>query len=194
MRFSIPTHRVITRVITRVISRLMWADGVSLPNTVPSKRSVFKRSVLSGRANGFTLIELLVVVFIIAMASALAVMSLRPSSNQQALQNAQQLAALLDSTRANARAQKTSLLWVCGTTGITVQEAVPSSNPSQHFNWQAGNSFCDPSQGVIGPEPITKAQGINVYSSEPGGKASSDVNTAVHIGTDGLGPFKLDGQ
>ena len=151
-------------------------------------------------SSGFTLIELLIVVFIIALSSAVAVMSLRPSHNQQNLQNAQQLAALLDSTRTNARAEKTPMLWMCDQSGLSVQVALPtlfilpSSAQAKHYNWQAGSAYCDPTQGVIGPEPIVKAQSINVYNSSLSIKESSDVNTAVQIATDGLGPFKLIGQ
>ncbi len=151
-------------------------------------------------SSGFTLIELLIVVFIIALSSAVAVMSLRPSHNQQNLQNAQQLAALLDSTRANARAEKTPMLWMCDQSGLSVQVALPtlpilpSSAQAKHYNWQSGSAYCDPAQGVIGPEPIVKAQSINVYNSSLSSKESSDVNTAVQIATDGLGPFKLIGQ
>ena len=173
-------------------------------------------------SRGFTLVELMVVVFIIAVASALAVMSLSTGSNQQNLQNAEQLAALLDAVRAEARAQQTPLIWSCDQTCFTVQGALPNSAQTKHYNWKGGlveqsgantsnasnannsnnavsavSSFCDPAQGVIGPEPITKAQVINVYSQDNTNnneKSPQDVNKAVQISTDGLGPFKLSQQ
>ena len=123
------------------------------------------------QSGGFTLIELLVVVFIIAVASA--------------------VAALLDAARANARAQRVSLLWRCDESGFSVLSTIPSAAPVKHSNWQAGSAVCDPNQGVVGPEPITKAQVINVYSVDATTKSGVDVNNAVQIATDGLGPFKL---
>lgn len=143
------------------------------------------------QSGGFTLIELLVVVFIIAVASAVAVLSLRSTTNQQGVQNAQQVAALLDAARANARAQRVSLLWRCDESGFSVLSTIPSAAPVKHSNWQAGSAVCDPNQGVVGPEPITKAQVINVYSVDATTKSGVDVNNAVQIATDGLGPFKL---
>ena len=143
---------------------------------------------------GFTLIELLVVVFIISVASAVAVMSIRRSANQQVLQNAQQLAAFLDSVRATARAEKTALLWICGQDGLTVQSALPTSSKPKHIDWQQGRASCEPAKGVIGPEPITKAQMISVYSENTSDSGTMDVAHSVQIGSDGLGPFKLNEQ
>ena len=161
-------------------------------------RHADQTSSVAHSSSGFTLIELLIVVFMIALSSAVAVMSLRPSQDQQNLQNAQQLAALLDSIRASARAQKIPMLWMCDQSGLSVQGASPSTftftAQAKHYNWQSGSAYCDPAQGVIGAEPIVKAQSINVYNSSTPEKASSDVNTAVQIATDGLGPFKLIGQ
>ena len=161
-------------------------------------RHADQTSSVAHSSSGFTLIELLIVVFMIALSSAVAVMSLRPSQDQQNLQYAQQLAALLDSIRASARAQKIPMLWMCDQSGLSVQGASPSTftftAQAKHYNWQSGSAYCDPAQGVIGAEPIVKAQSINVYNSSTPEKASSDVNTAVQIATDGLGPFKLIGQ
>ena len=163
------------------------------------------RSNAGAKSAGFTLIELMIVVFIIAVASAVAVFSLRPSDNEQSVQNAQQLAALLDAARAEARAEKNALIWSCDQSGFTVQGLTVGSSQTKHFAWQSGTFYCDPVQGVIGPEPITKAQVINVYSTEANGGSNSDPSTSttpsvgkvknfVQIKTDGLGPFKLAAQ
>jgi len=181
-----PPHTLPIRTLLIPVSGV-WAE-------TPSLLSQTQGAGRGSKSSGFTLIELLVVVFIIAVASAVTVLSLRSTPNQQSLQNAQQVAALLDAARANARAQKVSLLWRCDETGFSVFSTTPSAAPVKHSNWQAGSAVCDPNQGVVGPEPITKAQVISVYSADALGKSGVDVNNAVQIATDGLGPFKLAAQ
>lgn len=163
-----------------------------------------KKRYLTGahESHGFTLIELLVVVAIICIASVAVALSLRPSTNA-ALQNAEQLAAVLETSRANAQAQNAPLLWRCDATGISVQSLTPNSlNPLQ-YSWAAASKgslvICDPAQGIISVDPLIRAQSINVYTktgsdNDPNnamGVAQNSLNDAVQIATDGLGPFKV---
>ena len=163
-------------------------------NPQKSTTSKLKGGSFSTKNCGFTLIELLVVVFIISVASVVAVLSIRGSANQEVMQNAQQLASFLDSVRATARAEKNALVWRCDASGLSVQGVLPISSKPKHLNWQQGIASCEPAQGVIGPEPITKAQIISVYDENNSGKVNKDVTQSVQIGTDGLGPYKLSGQ
>jgi len=137
---------------------------------------------------GFTLVELLVVITIVCIGSAVAVLSIRPSQSRQSAQNAEQFAAILDSVRDLARAQTSSIIWQCDASGVTIQGALPYTLQTKHYSWQNSSSSCEPHQGVIGPEPITRAQSITVYTKPLEG-ASAD--NALVITTNGLGPFKL---
>lgn len=159
-------------------------------------------------AQGFTLIELVVVLFILAVASAVAVMSLRSSDSQLLLQSAEQLAAVLDSARASARAQSSAVIWTCDPSGITLRGAGSDASQSKHINWQSARASCNPEQGVLGADPLIRAQSIWVYQApvqstvtalgnSATGAEQLDANTtprelsdSVQIFSDGLGPFK----
>ena len=147
---------------------------------------------------GFTLIELLVVITIVCIASAVVVFSIRPSESRRAGENAEQLAAILDSARGLARAQSSPITWQCDDSGITVQGALPYTLQTKHYNWQNPGSRCDPKEGIIGPEPITRPQSIYVYAKPGVDNANvstqalgSDSGNALQIKTNGLGPYKL---
>jgi general secretion pathway protein H len=157
------------------------------------------------KCTGFTLIELLVVIAIISITSISVIFSLRPLDNAS-LQNAEQLAAVLESARASARAQKTPLLWRCDVSGITVQSLSPRTLPPLKYNWSSALKdsvvLCNPTQGVIPVEPIMQSQTINVYTKYVSLKDSNNfeeftsfnVNQAIQIGSDGLRPFKTLGD
>ncbi len=166
----------------------------------PSKEAQSKEA----SSVGFTLIELLVVITIVCIASAVVVFSIRPSESRRAGENAEQLAAVLDSVRGLARAQSSPITWQCDESGITVQGALPYTLQTKHYNWQNSGSVCDPKEGIIGPEPITRAQSIYVYAKPNLDNANVSAQTlgtgtgtgtatgnAIQIRTNGLGPYKL---
>jgi general secretion pathway protein H len=147
-----------------------------------------QRAFTRATQGGFTLIELLVVVTIVCIGSALAVLSIRPSQSRQSVQNAEQFAAVLDSVRDLARAQSSSIIWQCDDLGVTIQGALPYTLQTKRYIWQNSSASCEPNQGVIGPEPITRAQSISIYTKPLEG---SSADKALVITTNGLGPFKL---
>ena len=69
------------------------------------------------RTFGFTLLELLVVVAIIAIASAGVSFALRDSADTQLEREAQRLAALLESARAQSRTSGRPVQWRAGLIG-----------------------------------------------------------------------------
>jgi general secretion pathway protein H len=157
------------------------------------------RSLITARQSGFTLIELLVVITIIALSYAVVILSLRPSADQRTAQNAEQLAAVLDTARAQARSQSAAVLWRCDASGITTQGATPLSPEAIHHDWQNPFSVCDPNSGVFGPDPLISNQSIQVYTSISAQETlqpeqsldKENFSPPIQIVTNGLSPFKL---
>ena len=131
---------------------------------------------------GFTLIELLVVIAIIAIAIADATMALRDSPTTQLEREAQRLAALLESARAQSRASGVPVRWTAAPGGFRFDGAQPGTLPEQwlspatHVN---GNATL-----VLGPEPIIGKQEVVIASTDTPGRE-------LHIVTDGLRPFRV---
>ena len=71
-------------------------------------------------ARGFTLIELLVVIALIAITSAGASLALRDSAASALERDAQRLAAVLESARAQSRASGAPVLWRAQNTGFVL--------------------------------------------------------------------------
>src|SRR5437868_10512301 len=85
------------------------------PTAAPAARAVTRTSAPgsdAGRAGGFTLIELLVVVALIAIASATVSLALRDPAELQLQREAQRLAALLETARAESRASGLAVRWI----------------------------------------------------------------------------------
>jgi general secretion pathway protein H len=136
-----------------------------------------KRSV-----GGFTLLELLVVIVIMAVATAGVSLSLRSSSGTQLEREAQRLAALFESARAQSRMSATAVSWHTTPSGFTFEGLSGSALPS---TW-LGNDVrvTDSKVVVLGPEPIIQPQQIRLASiSEP--------DNSVQLVTDGVRPFSV---
>lgn len=133
-------------------------------------------------ARGFTLLELLVVVAIIAIASAGVSFALRDSQATQLEREAQRLAALLESARAQSRSSGVPVRWYATAGGFKFDGVPPDALPQQWLS--------DTTQVVgtatlqLGPEPIIGRQAVVL--------ASSDVpERTLRIATDGLRPFAV---
>ena len=130
------------------------------------------------RSRGFTLLELLVVVAIIAIATAGVSLALRDSSQTRLERDAQRLAALLESGRAQSRATGVAVRWVALSGGGFRFEGVPPGTlPGE---WLAPDtSVAGTATLVLGPEPLIGRQSVLLVSQ----------GQSLRVATDGLRPF-----
>ncbi len=132
-----------------------------------------------GRAGGFTLLELMVVVAVIAIATAGVSLSLRDSAQSALERDAQRLASLLETARAQARASGVPAQWRPTPKGF-VFEGLPRSNLPTH--WLAETTRASVLAPVLlGPEPLIGPQKV----------ALSHAGRSVWVVTDGLRPFRV---
>ena len=131
---------------------------------------------------GFTLLELLVVVSIIAMASAGVAFSLRDSAQTQTEREAQRLAALLESARAQSRTRGVAVIWRSTAQGFQFDGLPAGTLPS---NWlDKGTTVPLGSAMELGPDPIIPAQSVTLNSKLQAG-------VAWRVASDGLRPFRV---
>jgi general secretion pathway protein H len=131
---------------------------------------------------GFTLLELLVVVALIGMATAGVSLSLRDSADSALERDATRLAALLETARAQARANGLLVTWR-GTAGGFVFEGLPA--PGLPQNWLARTSQAVSRQTVVlGPEPLIPPQSIALTPVD-------HPTRTLWVVTDGLRPFQV---
>lgn len=148
-----------------------------------------KPPLLAARTRGFTLIELLVVVALLAIASAAISLALRDPAAAQLEREAERLAALFESARAEAR-----------TAGVTVSwSPVQDNNSGDQFRFiglpaklQMPSRWLDAQAPAVeilgnarairlGPEPVIGRQSLRLRLGD------QDLTLA----TDGLGPFAV---
>ena len=135
------------------------------------------------RNAGFTLIELLVVVAIMAIATAGVGLALRDTSGTALEREAQRLAVLLESARAQSRMTASPVRWRPTATGfsfegLTTGSALPSTWLGQDVRAAGSNVV------VLGPEPVIGPQQIRLVSiSEP--------SRSLTLATDGVRPFSV---
>ena len=133
-------------------------------------------------ADGFTLLELLVVIVIMAVATAGVGLALRGSSATQLEREAQRLAALFESARAQSRMNATAVSWRATPSGFTFEGLTGATLPS---TWLGDDvRAADSGLVMLGPEPIIRPQQIRLVSiSEP--------ESSVRVVTDGVKPFSV---
>jgi general secretion pathway protein H len=133
-------------------------------------------------SRGFTLLELLVVVAIIAIASAGVSFALRDSGDTQLEREAQRLAALLESARAQSRSSGRPVQWHAVPDGFRFDGLPPDTLPQV---WLAPTTQVQgPGVLQLGPEPIIGRQQVVLTSSALPGRS-------LRIATDGLRPFAV---
>lgn len=131
---------------------------------------------------GFTLIELMVVVALIAVATAGAVLSLRDGAASALERDAQRLAAMLESGRAQARASDLLVVWQALDQGFVLR-GLP--RPEAPNSWLSPDTRAQTATPVVlGPEPLIPPQRIELYSA-------SQPHLRVTVATDGLRPFAV---
>jgi general secretion pathway protein H len=131
---------------------------------------------------GFTLIELIVVVAIIAIATAGVSFAVRDAQATQLDREAQRLASLLESARAQSRSTGTSVRWYA-TPGAFHFDGLPADALPER--WLADTTAVRGSATlVLGPEPIIGPQQVVLGSSR-------SPERTLSIATDGVRPFKV---
>ena len=135
------------------------------------------------RTRGFTLLELLVVVSIMALATAGAALALRDSDQTQLERDAERLAALLESARAQSRATGVQVRWQTTPNGFRF-DGLPltSTLPTQWLN--PATVVRGPGTLVLGPEPLIGPQQVTLIQT-------THPERALRVATDGLRPFAV---
>lgn len=157
----------------------------------PAARAVTRTSVPgsdAGRAGGFTLIELLVVVALVAIASATVSLALRDPAELQLQREAQRLAALLETARAESRASGLTVRWIpkgirtgddFRFEGLPPTVKLPTRWLGDPVAVQVENAGAANPGLVLGPEPLIPAQRLRLLLG----------SQSLVLGTDGLGAF-----
>ena len=139
---------------------------------------------------GFTLIELMLVVVLIAVASAVASLSLRDPAATRLEQEAARLVALLEAARSEARASGLQASWEprAGPTGGAGFRFVglPASSdlPNQWLTAGVSADVTGARAVVLGPEPLIGAQRIVLRLDDQ----------RLVLATDGIGPFVVSSE
>ena len=133
-------------------------------------------------AGGFTLLELLVVVALIAIVMAGVSLTLRDSADSALERDANRLAALLETARAQARASGLPVVWRSTGTGFAFEGLPPPGLPN---NWLNTTTQVTSRQAVVlGPEPLIPPQSIALTPIHPPART-------LWVVTDGLHPFQV---
>ena len=156
------------------------AAGTNLAPALAASRHAAKALC---RHRGFTLIELLMVVAIMAIATAGVGLALRDTSETALEREAQRLAVLLDSARAQSRMTANPVHWRPTATGFVFEGL------SKDLNFPATWLSADVRAAVtnivvLGPEPIIGPQQIRLVST-------SDPSRSLILATDGIRPFSV---
>ncbi len=140
-------------------------------------------------ASGFTLLELIVVIAIIAVATAAVSFAMRDTNAAKLDREADRLAALLESARAQSRASGVAVRWR-PVEGSFVFDGLPAD--ALPGGWAAEGITAQPALAngtlvpvlQLGPDPIIPAQQVTLYSAGPPARS-------LRIATDGLRPFTV---
>ena len=144
----------------------------------------------AARPAGFTLIELLVVIAIIGIAMAGVAFAIRDTGQAVLDREAERLAALFESARAQSRASGVPVRWhLTEQGGFIFEGADPGALPT---HWMADGITVQgmAANGVrvniiqLGPEPIIPAQQVAIAAQSVPGRS-------LLVSTDGLRPFAV---
>jgi len=136
-------------------------------------------------SRGFTLIELVVVITIIALGTALAALALPDTGGTALARDADRLAALLESARAQSRAAGVPVRWR-PTAGGFVFDGLPATAPRLPERWlDAQTAVAGNAPLLLGPDPVIGAQAVVLYRANAG-------QPRLRVGTDGLHPFSVE--
>lgn len=136
-------------------------------------------------SRGFTLLELLIVVAIVALASAGVSLALRDSAQSRLDTQAQRLAALLESARAQSRTLGVPVRWRATPNGFA-WDGLPATGPTTlPTGWTENGISASSTQPVLlGPEPLIPPQSVRLWLTET-------PERSLQVGTDGVHPFAV---
>jgi len=144
-----------------------------------------KRQRRLARASGFTLLELLVVVALIAVATTSVSLSMRDSVDSALERDAERLAVLLETGRAQARANGQPVVWRTHAQGFVFEGLPPPGLPQK---WLTETTHAAPGLAIVlGPEPLIEPQALALSNRQWPDKT-------VWVVTDGLRPFKVQSR
>lgn len=147
-------------------------------------------SAPGNKPRGFTLIELLVVVALIAITSATITLALRDPAELQLQREAQRLAALLETARAESRASGLTVRWIpkgiktgddFRFEGLPRTIQLPTRWLGDPVAVQIENATAINPGLTLGPEPVIPAQRLRLVLG----------SQRLVLGTDGLGAFDV---
>lgn len=137
------------------------------------------------RFSGFTLLELLVVVAFIAVGTVGVGLALRDSEQAALEAQAQALAALLESGRAQSRATGVPVRWKPVPSGFewvgldnSGPDALPTTWRTEGIQAQVAAPL------LLGPEPLIGAQSVQLWRTE-------QPQQRITVATNGVGPFAI---
>ncbi len=136
---------------------------------------------------GFTLIELLVVIAIVAVATAGVGLAMRGTAQSSLEREAQRLAVLFESARAQSRASGVAVVWRTTPEGFKFEGLPAGVLPER---WLSEGITADGSTLQLGPEPIIGPQAVELMAAPVSEKAPQ----TLRIATDGLRPFAVGVQ
>ena len=141
-------------------------------------------------AHGFTLLELLVVITIIAAASTGVALALRDGTQTALDRDAQRLAVLFESARAQSRATGVAVSWQPTADGFEFDGLTGQKIAS---GWLSSSTRVAGTASVqLGPEPMIGAQAVELFDLAQSSGGTPNVKAiTVRIATDGLRPFSL---
>ena len=138
------------------------------------------------RARGFTLLELLVVISIIALVTAGVGLALRDSGQTLVEREAERLAALLESARAQSRSTGLPVRWRALPQGFRFEGLPPSAQAALPSHWlDMGTVVRGPAVLQLGPEPLIGPQQVLItHQAHP--------ERTLRVATDGVRPFRVE--
>lgn len=149
-----------------------------------------RTSVPGSKPRGFTLIELLVVVALIAITSATISLALRDPAELQLQREAQRLAALLETARAESRASGLAVRWIpkglkggddFRFEGLPRTIQLPTRWLGDPVAATVENATATNPGLILGPEPVIPAQRLQLQLG----------SQRLVLGTDGLAAFDI---
>ena len=150
---------------------------------------LLKNRVSNRLTPGFTLLELLVVIAIMALATAGVSLAMRDNSQTSLEREAQRLAVLFESARAQSRTSGVRVVWHTTANGFQFEGLVPGALPSR---WLVeGTTVRGTNVIQLGPEPIIGPQVVELLTSQPEGQSAGQVSRSLRVASDGLRPFAV---